>query len=151
MRTTTVTTVFVLALVAAISAQSAQNRDQALMARSQELMAALKSKDAAKVASFYTEDAVAFSGAGPLVRGRAAIQKDLEEVLKLGLADSSMDVIDATTSGNLGYVFGRFSGPPAGPDKKRRTGNYLQIWKRVGSEWLMAYETLSPDYVPRQK
>jgi len=45
------------------SGTSAQNIDPALVARSAEWTAAMKSKDAAKLASFYTEDALAFSEA----------------------------------------------------------------------------------------
>jgi ketosteroid isomerase-like protein len=134
------------------SGTSAQNMDAALVARSAEWDAAMKAKDSAKLASFYTEDFLAFSEGVPPTRGRAAAQKDFETMFRARARQAaqtksdpemSTKMLDATTSGNIGYVVGTFSIPPAGPDGKARTGHYMQIWKRVGGQWLIAYATFS--------
>jgi uncharacterized protein (TIGR02246 family) len=141
--------VFVLAFVMGVAGEAtAQNLHPDLLARSREFMTAMKAKDAAKVASFYAEDAIAFNEGAPVMKGRAAIQKDIEGMLKLGLADMTSQVIDATVSGNLGYVFGTFAFP-ASQGGKPRTGHYLEVWKRVGNSWLIAYDTFSADPSPK--
>ena len=121
----------------------AQGMDPALLKRSAEWDAAMKSKDAAKLASFYTEDVLAFSEGAPPVRGRAAAQETFEAMLKMNPPEMSTNILDATVSGNIGYIVGTFLNPPATPEQKARTGHYLQIWKRVDGQWLIAYATFS--------
>jgi ketosteroid isomerase-like protein len=121
----------------------AQNTDPALVKRSAEWDAAMKAKDAAKLASFYTEDVLSFSEGDPPSKGRATAQKEFEAMLKRNPPPMSTKILDATTSGDIGYIVGTYSIPPAGPDKKGRTGHYLQIWKRIGGQWLIAYATFS--------
>jgi uncharacterized protein (TIGR02246 family) len=124
-----------------------QRRDPTLVARDNEFTAATKAKDAAKTTAFYAEDAVMFND-GKMVKGRAAIQKDTEAQLKTGLADISTKTVDARTSGDLGYTFGTFSFAGSASREAGRTGSYLTVWKRVGGQWLIAYDTYSNDPRP---
>jgi uncharacterized protein (TIGR02246 family) len=127
------------------SLAAAQTKDPALVARANEYKAAMKAKDAAKIATLYTEDAVIFYE-GSITRGRSAIQKDYEQVLT-GSPDIS--IVEAQTENNIGYAFGTFSFPAEGPDKKPRSGHYVEIWKRVGGQWLIAYDTFSNGPTPK--
>lgn len=139
------TALVLLALALLLAGQAAaQSLHPDLVRRTREFTAALKSRDAAKIAAFYTEDAVAFNEGAPVIKGRAAIQKDLEAMLKQGLADMTSQLLDATVSGNLGYTFGTFSLPAASVGKPR-TGHYMEVWKLVGGQWLIAYDTFSAD------
>jgi ketosteroid isomerase-like protein len=122
---------------------AAQNMDPTLVKRSAEWDAAMDAKDAAKLASFYTEDALAFSEGAPPTKGRAAAQKMFEAMLKMNPPRMSTKILEATSSGDIGYIVGTYSIPAGAPDKKVRTGHYLQIWKRVGGQWLIAYATFS--------
>lgn len=129
---------------------SAQQMDPALVERSEQLRAALKANDAAKLASFYAADAVAFSEGSPVSKGRAAIQKDLEWMLSQGLSQMSSTILEASTSGDIGFVVGKFSFPPNDRDKAGRTGHYMEIWRRINGEWLIAYDTFSSEPPPKK-
>ena len=127
------------------SAASAQNMDPMLVARAKEYQAAVQARDAAKIASFYTEDAVTFGQWG-VVKGQAAIRRDFESEIKRA-HEMSIRIVDATTSGDLGYVFGTFSVPNSA-NRPGRAGTYLEVWKRVDGQWLIAYDTASNDPLP---
>src|SRR5688572_24784587 len=70
-----------------------------------DFVTAFNAKDAAKVASFYTEDAVWMPPDAPLIRGRANIEAALKKaferggVLKLGVSDSEMSGGQAFAAG----------------------------------------------------
>ena len=134
-------------LVAFAATVSAQNMDPTLVARSKEFTAAVQALDAAKVGSFYAEDAVVFDTSG-MAKGRPAVQKAMAGGLKI-LSQMSHKIVDARTSGDLGYIFGTFSFPASVPAPNGgRSGNYLTVWKRIGGQWLIAYDTFSDDPKP---
>jgi len=118
----------------------AQNPDSALAARFKEYVAATKGQDPAKVADFYTDDAVLFDAYGGVRKGRPNVRP---EALK-SLGTMSSTLTDARISGDLGYTFGTFSFPATG-SQKPRTGSFLVVWRKVGSQWRIAYDTFADD------
>ena len=132
-------------LLALGSHVSAQALDPALSARQREFDAAMREKNSAKVAAFYTEDAVSYGDGARIVKGRAPLQKQWDENLKDGrILTMNYKVVDAQVSGNVGYLYGTFAFPTSN-GKPGRTGHFLQVWKRVGTQWLIAYDTFSDD------
>jgi ketosteroid isomerase-like protein len=124
----------------------AQNLDPALAARFKEYVAATKGQDPEKVADFYTDDAVLFDAAG-VKKGRArVIAYYRPEALKT-LATMSSTLTDARTSGELGYSFGTFAFPASG-SQKPRTGSFMFVWRKVGNQWRIAYDTFADDPTP---
>ena len=94
--------------------------------------AAAATRDAAKVASFYTADAVAYPPNEPVAVGRAAAQK----VWATYLADPSFTISwkssDASVSGDMGYTAGAYTASYNGPDGNKVTeiGKFLCVWKQ---------------------
>jgi len=122
-------------------------QDRALVARAEAYTAALNARDATKATSFYTEDAVMYGDGAAFVKGRVAILKENQAMLKRRTVDMVTKMIDLTASGNVGYEFGAFSFAASGT-KPARSGHYLTIWKKVRNEWFIAYDTFSNDPTP---
>ncbi|MFO0827309.1 MAG: DUF4440 domain-containing protein [Phycisphaerales bacterium] len=95
---------------------------------------AAATRDAAKVASFYADDAFAYPPNEPLASGRAAAQK----VWAAYFAEPTFTISWKTThaevakSGELGYTIGTYDDSFKGPDGKpvREKGKYSCIWKK---------------------
>ena len=80
----------VSAILALPSPSPAQTANSPLLELSKQFNVAMKARDAAKVASFYAEDAVSLPPNQQPVRGRQAIEADLEEDVS-GLSQRGAD------------------------------------------------------------
>jgi uncharacterized protein (TIGR02246 family) len=101
----------------------------------QDMLAAWKAKDAARLASYYTGDAVVATPGAPLVTGHDAIVKSVEADLKDPAF--SLDYANADTrvagSGDLAYTRGTFRVSFTNPQTKKpqnMSGNYLTVFAR---------------------
>ena len=138
-----------LGVLLCVGSASAQTNDAALTARLAEFSAAIKEKNAAKVAAFFTDDAVSYGQGARLMKGRAEHQSRWERQLNEGsILTMTEKVVDAQVGGNLGYIYGTFAFP-ARNSTPGRTGNFLQVWKKIGNQWLIAYDTFSDDPAPQ--
>ncbi len=94
--------------------------------------AAAATRDAAKVASFYADDALAYPPNEPVAVGRAAAQK----VWAAYFADPSYKISWKTThaevNGDLGFTSGPYEDSYKGADGKlvQGKGKYLCVWKK---------------------
>ena len=94
--------------------------------------AAAATRDAAKVASFYTDDAVVYPPNEPVAVGKAAAQK----VWAAYFADPSYKISWKTThaevNGDLGFTSGPYEDSYKGADGKlvQGKGKYLCVWKK---------------------
>ncbi len=107
-------------------------------------------RDAAKVASFYAEDAVAYPPNEPVSVGRAAAKK----VWAAYFADPTFDISWKTTyaevakSGDLGFTAGTYEASLKGPDGKQVTekGKYLCTWKlQKDNTWKAIHDMWNAD------
>jgi uncharacterized protein (TIGR02246 family) len=86
-------------------AASAQVPASPLLELSKQYLAAAKARDAAKVASFYAEDAVLMPPNAPPIEGRRAIQQDHERLFKESPPfELTATPLASETSGDLGYI-----------------------------------------------
>lgn len=92
---------------ARVEAQSGQD----LSARWNGFLAAVKSKDAAKVASFYSTDALLLDQGRSVLKGRAAIEQSMAKGLQGSLSQIVTTVLDTSSAGDIGYVVGTFTQP----------------------------------------
>jgi uncharacterized protein (TIGR02246 family) len=137
-------TILTVALTAAASVTTyAQTVSAPLMERTKQFVAAVKAKDAAKVAACYAEDAVWMQPNGPRVNGQKAIQDQARRLFQ----DSPSTDLDLTplasqVSGDLAYIQGEFVTSGKGPNGQfvRQKGNYVWILKNVGGEWKIAHD-----------
>jgi ketosteroid isomerase-like protein len=107
---------------------------KALITLDDDWSAAAATRDAARVASFYAEDAIAYPPDEPVAIGRDAAQK----VWAAYFAEPSFTIswktlhAEISASGELGYTAESYVVGVKGPDGKPLTeqGKYLCVWKR---------------------
>ena len=140
-------------LVAAslISPALAQKRDKAV--GDQEAMAAVNGigekwvaayakKDAAAIANMFVADGVVVT-TGPVVSGRAAIQKYYQAGLDAGASDFKVKVLDAHRAGGTAWAYGEYS--LNSPAMAKTTGS-----AEVKGKWGAVYSVSRGVYKIRQ-
>lgn len=90
----------------------------------------MKSGDAAKIAMTYAADALDCGATGECVKGRAAIERAMQQrVAKIGRADSaSVMSLGSVQRGNFVYEWG--SATAAFANGKKIEGSYLTVWQK---------------------
>lgn len=114
--------------------------------------AAFNEKDATKVAAFYTDDAVVMPPNMPMVKGR----NDIEAYFKKGFSQAGgtmkLRPIESVVTGALAIEAGASTltvgNPGVGAGGRTEAGKYVVIYKRVKSEWKIAYDIFNNDSPP---
>jgi uncharacterized protein (TIGR02246 family) len=113
---------------------------------------AAHAKDADKVASFYADDALAFSNYSATTTTKEAMRADTRKsFLDPGTISWKTYVIEVARSGDLAYEHGRytFTTPEKDGKSKIQTGNYLLVWRKPpGGDWKIAVDTDTEDPPP---
>jgi ketosteroid isomerase-like protein len=124
--------------------------DPALAKWSKDIAAAYSGKDAAKVASFYTQDAMLMPPNEPAVRGRAAIQAWVQRMFDQGTVTLALTPMESAISGNIGYQAENytFTMKPTTGAAMTDKGKSLVVFKQVGGKWLMAHDIFNSDMPP---
>ena len=123
-----------------------------------EFVAAFNAKDAAKVASFYSEDATLMPPNAPMVKGRPNIEAFWRSAFEQGMSNLKLRPFDSAISGEQGYEAGtatleiRTAGKEAGAAAKpgaappvTDTSKYVVVYRRVGADWKMVYDIFNSD------
>ena len=89
-------------------------------------------RDAAKVATFYADDAIAYPPGMPMAVGRAAAQRVWAAYFVNATFKISWKTDHAEVSGDLGYTAGAYEDSYKGADGKvvTETGKYACVWKK---------------------
>ena len=92
---------------------------------------AANAKDAAAVASFYTEDATLMAPGAPPIKGRKAIQEFWQGFLA-NASDAKVRPVEVVPMGDMAYEIGAFEAnlPTPQGNIARTQGKYVVIWKR---------------------
>ena len=95
---------------------------------------AANGKDAATIASMYTDDATLLPQGVPPVKGRKNIQQFWEGFFAAGASDAHIRVVDVSTVGDIAYEIGAWEANMPQPQggTARAQGKYVVIWKRQG-------------------
>ena len=123
--------------------------ETAIRAAEAEMEKAAAALDAAKAASFYTDDVVGLSAGAPVVQGKENKQKEFETFLKDKPELSWAAVkVEVARSGDLAYSWGK--GKVSVKDKKGKvtetTVKYVSVWKKqADGSWKIAVDTMIPD------
>jgi uncharacterized protein (TIGR02246 family) len=120
--------------------------DPALDKLAKEWAAAFNAKDAARVASFYAEDAVLMPPNGPMVKGRANIEAEWKRVLAEGVTNIQLRPVESSTSANHAFEAGTSTLTVKGGNQVN--GKYVVVYKRVGGDWKLAYDIFNDDQPP---
>jgi uncharacterized protein (TIGR02246 family) len=128
-----------LAVVASCSASATPPRDTraadeaAIEAAMKDYTAAILANDAAKVASWWTEDALYIDRAAPAVHGRAGLESLVKgELGAMSVTAASVEKDDLAVSGDLAYFIGRYHEvlQPRQGAALEDGGRFVFIWKR---------------------
>ena len=108
----------------------------------------IKTKDADGIAELYSGDAVAMPPNHPIVSGQNAIRmfwRSTVQVPELSLTFEAEN-IHVAESGDLAIDRGiyRLSGKSDGQSFEDR-GKYVEVWRRIGTEWKVAANIYNSD------
>jgi len=143
----TIRVVLALGALAVASHVFAQAQGSPLLELTKQYLAAAKARDAAKVASFYAEDAVLLPPNAPPVKGRKAIQEDHERLFKQSPGfELTATPLASETSGDLGFIQGEFLVKRHSGEEVR--GKYVEVWKRIKGEWKILYDINNTNQPP---
>ena len=110
--------------------------------------------NAQQVARTYTDAAELVMPSRQVIRGRPAIQAQMDSVLLPRIGEIQVSMDDADVGGSLVYLFGRFfqqprSGTavdPAHPESATvQTGTYVTVLKQDGRRWLIRSQVFTLD------
>lgn len=120
-----------------------------------ELVAAFNAEDAARAALLYAEDAILMPANMPMVKGRSAIERHFKNEFAASDMTLELKPVESTIDGTHGFGIGtsmfrpRGGAPPTPAGAASvETGKYVLVFKRVGTEWRIAYDIFNGD-VPR--
>ena len=123
---------------------------QAIRGQSQRWLAAWQNKDVDAIMAHFTADAAAVYG-GRLLTGAAAIRRNYENDLaafateRPGFVPSwRTTAVEVAEAGDMAYESGTYDDSWNG-GKDHERGNYLTVWRKVGSEWKVARDIGSPE------
>lgn len=108
----------------------------------------VKSKDAAGIAQFYTEDGAVMPPNAPMGKGRAAIQQTWASMMQTPGFDLSFapEQIVVSSSGDMALDRGtyRLTIAPGGTSQTD-TGKYVVVWRKIGGDWKAAADIFNSD------
>jgi ketosteroid isomerase-like protein len=123
---------------------------KALAAIDEQWSKSTQSRDGAKIAAFYSQDAYVNPPGAKRVVGRAAAQ----QVWAAMFVDPSFKIswqvttADVSKSGELGYVTGAYEYSFKGKDGSlvKATGKYLEVWqKQADGSWKCSHDMWNAD------
>jgi uncharacterized protein (TIGR02246 family) len=106
-------------------------------------------RDAKKVAAFYTEDAVVYPPNEPMAAGRAAAEKVWARYFAEPTYEVSWQTTAAGITGDLGFTAGTYEDSYQGADGKSvaSKGKYLCVWKKqADGSWKAVHDMWNADH-----
>jgi uncharacterized protein (TIGR02246 family) len=137
-----------LAVVAAVLVVTAMvqgqgKTDPMLNTLASQWAATYNAKDAAKLAGFYTEDAVYMPPNQPMAKGRAAIEAHFKQEFQQGFTNLKLTPVESAISGSQAFEAGTATITARGG--RTENGKYVVVFKQVGGAWKIAYDINNTD------
>jgi uncharacterized protein (TIGR02246 family) len=136
---------------AAIGPSEAQIVSGPLLERTKDFIAAVKAKDALKLAACYAEDAVWMPPNGPRLKGQKAIEDHARRLFQ----DSPSSELELTplashVSSDLAYIQGEYATSGKRPNGQfvREKGNYVWILRNIAGEWKITHDIFNSSEPP---
>ena len=110
-------------------------------------------KDAAKLASFYSEDAVLMPPGSPVVKGQPAITSAFMAMVARGGVLKFNPPLAIEVTGDRALAAGTYTVTVSVPGSQAAGGSgplviaakYLTVFKRVGNDWKIVYDMQNAD------
>jgi uncharacterized protein (TIGR02246 family) len=122
--------------------------EQAIRGHVDRWLQLVKSKDAAAIAQFYTEDGAVMPPNMAIGKGRPAIQKVWADMMATPGFDLTIapEQIVVSSSGDMALDRGtyRLTVSPGGTPQ-RDIGKYVVVWRKIGGEWKAAADIFNSD------
>src|ERR1051326_2005986 len=124
----------VLSLVVISRVAAASDAAQAIRDADMAWSKAASAGDLNAIVSFYSDDATLLSPNAPVVKGKDAIRKEWDGIMK-GFGNTlhwQPTKAEAAKSGEIGYTIGTYEGTFTPPNGKpvHDKGKYLEVWKK---------------------
>jgi len=141
------TLAFCVAITSCSSRSGAPPRDAAadsaaVATAMQRYVADIRTSDASKIASWWTDDAVYIDRKDATIHGRAALDATLQRLLATTkVVDAAVESDDLSVSGDLAYFLGRYDETlrPSTGEPVHNSGRFVFIWKRQNDgSWKIA-------------
>jgi len=139
-------TVLTVSMVARASDMDAAA--QALSRLDDDWSRAASTRDAAKLAAFYAEDAIAYPPGAPAAHGRTEARKVWAGYFAEPTFQISWKTTHAQVEGDLGFTSGTYEDSFTGADGKRieEQGKYLCVWqKQADGSWKAIHDMWNTD------
>jgi uncharacterized protein (TIGR02246 family) len=105
--------------------------------------AAFNAKDAARLASFYADDGVYMPPNLPMVKGRANLEARFKREFEEGFTNLQLKPMESAISGSQAFEAG--TATVEAPGGLTDNSKYVVVFKRVGSDWKIAYDIHNSD------
>lgn len=108
--------------------------------------AADNTRDANAITAFYSDDAISLSNNAPMLKGKAAIQKEMEESLAKRTQGETVayETLEVFGDGNTVTEIGTAISKDAS-GKVIRTGKYMAIWEKRDGKYICIRDIYNSD------
>ncbi|MFQ6021092.1 MAG: YybH family protein [Acidiferrobacterales bacterium] len=122
--------------------------EQAMTTLNADITEAFNRGDVKACAGFYMADATMLLPDRPPIKGREAIEALLNEYAAVGTKVASIDPIEVSSSGGLGYCVGtyQFDTPAEDGSTKKETGKFVSVFElQADGSWKAVIDSLIRD------
>lgn len=115
-----------------------------LAAQNERFMAAVAAKDAAGLATLYTENGSVLAPNAAEVRGRAAVQGFWQAVMDMGIAGATLTTVEVSNTDTDAIEVGTFVLRTA-DGTEADNGKYIVWWKKSDAGWQLHRDIFNSD------
>jgi uncharacterized protein (TIGR02246 family) len=139
-----------LLLAMPLLAQTNDTTTSTIMRNNTDFAAAASAGDAARITSFYADDATFMAPGSPAVRGHDAIGATWTAFLGMGKLDLKLTTDKVIESCDLATEIGHYSSTitPKGGAAMKDTGKYAVTWRKTGGVWKIVADIFNSDVPP---
>lgn len=123
------------------------NLREAIAVGNERFMSAFRQGDAARLATFYTENGQLLPPNADIATGRGAIQAFWQAVLEMGIQEAKLESVEVSACGDVVVEVGRFTLYGAGQNMLDQ-GKYIVIWQQEGGQWKLHRDIFNSSLPP---
>ena len=114
--------------------QTSNSVKQAITEANQNFMSAFKLGDAARIATYYTENGQLLPTGSDFITGQTAIQAFWQGAMDMGVKEVLLETVEADGHGDHAQEVGRYTLRGEG-DQVLDQGKYIVLWQNQNGQW----------------